>query len=179
MRFVRDRAEARWLPSRFRYALFRLLAFVKLRNAKPEPAPGLLLMIDRDQNALESMSMAVWIVATMTAFVTYELDRVLPLGVAIVPAFFVALLLIEIPIHPIGLSLPRGRMNVDTQTWCNLALIAAAAAWYASRPAWVRFAGWQFLFFLLLNGAASLVVLPLRSRIAALEATYGGESSGV
>jgi hypothetical protein len=43
---VHGNAAARWLPSRHNFALFRLLAWLRLRNAHPEPAP-VILGIDR------------------------------------------------------------------------------------------------------------------------------------
>ena len=39
-RIVRNRADARLLPSRHDFALFRLVAWMRLRRAKPAPTPS-------------------------------------------------------------------------------------------------------------------------------------------
>lgn len=178
MRSIRDCAEARWLPSRFRYALFRLFAYVKLRQARPEPRPGLLLVVDRDQNPIESSALSLWVLLTLSAWVTYELMRLVPAAAAVVLAPLAAAVLIELPLFVICLPLARLGVRMDPQasSVVFLSLLTVAAGWYALVPAWVRFVSWQFLAGLGLNGAAALVAFALRRRIAAAEAQYGGGS---
>src|SRR4051794_21762234 len=67
---IRNRPEARWLPSRHRFALFRLYALLRLVSAKPEQTEAeLVLPIERDQSAHEQYAVALWIYVTAVAYV--------------------------------------------------------------------------------------------------------------
>ena len=78
MRIVRDRADARWLPSRFNFALFRLFAYLRLRASRPESRPGLILSIERHQSAAEN-----YIVCIAMIVVVWSLFRSPLLGVTV------------------------------------------------------------------------------------------------
>ena len=55
MNVVVDRPDGRWLPSRHRFALARLIGYLRLRRAKAavRHSEHLILPIDRDQTAAE------------------------------------------------------------------------------------------------------------------------------
>jgi hypothetical protein len=62
-------------------------------------------------------------------------------------------------------------------SFVTVALLTAGAAYCATRPTWVRFAGWHFLSMLGLNAIAAVIVFLLRDSIAQLEASAGGAPS--
>ena len=72
MRVVRGRADARWLPSRHNFALFRLAAFLRLRRARPEPCDG-SCVIDRHQSAMETWLVMSWVTLTFACYLAATL----------------------------------------------------------------------------------------------------------
>lgn len=176
MRAVRGRAEARWMPSRFTFALPRLYALLKMRAAKPQPAE-MALVVDRHQNAAENFTVGAWVLLTLTAYVVATLSRWWPLPVALVAAFPAALLLIQLSITTVGLVLIRRENNLRVNSIVLMAGMTAAAAYFARTQSWVRFVAWQFLIVLALNAIAAIVVLLLRDTIADAESSMGGFSS--
>jgi hypothetical protein len=169
---VRGRADARWLPSRHRFALFRLYAYVRLLGAKPEPRPGLILIIDRDQTAYEHHLVSLWIAATSTCYVAATLFRGLPVPVAIAVAIPVAALALEVPFYISGLLLRGGsRLNGIVYMF----LLAVASIHIVRQPSWVRFVAWQFFAVIALNTAAAAIVFVLRAPIARLERGFVSE----
>ena len=172
MKFVRGRADARWMPSRHHFALFRLFAFLRLRNAPPEPREGLVLVIDRDQTALEHNSVSLWIVLTVTCYLAATIFGRWPLPLALAVAFPLAPVAIHVPMLSLGF-LTRGHRRVNAMSL--MLVFIAAAAYFARHESWARFAAWQFLALVALNAGAAAVVFMLRSRIDRLER---GVSSG-
>ena len=164
MKVVRDRADARWLPSRHRFALFRLFAFLRLRNAKPERREGLMLVVDRDQTAIEHHGISLWIVLTATCYVAATLFAAWPVALALPVAFVVAAGAVEVPMVLAGLVVPS-RVN----SVLLMSILIAAAAYFATQRTWVRFAAWQFLALVALNAVAAMIVFLLRGSIARLE----------
>lgn len=157
MNVVRGRAEARWLPSRHRFALFRSFAHVKMRTARPEPAAGLMLIVDRDQSAYEHYAVSTWIVLTVACYLAATLFGAwpLPLGFAAgIPASAVA---IGIPVAVSGLITGSARANGIA----FMLTMIAASAYLATSETWVRFAAWQFLGVVALNAVAAVVLFPL------------------
>lgn len=180
MRIVRGRAEARWLPSRHRFALFRLWAFARLRNARPELRPGRLLMIDPDQSAVECYTVSTWMWLTTSAYVAYELSKFWPLPAAVVASLPLGSLAIQAPICTLGLfilpaiqTLSRTRLGLaGVNSAVLIALEIAVASYYAMGGSWVRLVAWQFLAILALNALAATIVFLLRGSIARIESTY-------
>ena len=180
MRIVRGRAEARWLPSRHRFALFRLWAFARLRNAKPDPRAGLMLMVDPDQSAVECYSVSTWIWLTASAYVAFELTKVWLLPLAIVASLPLGSLAVQAPIYTMGVfilpaiqTLARARLALaGINSMVVILLHVLAASYYALERTWVRFVAWQFLAVVALNAIAATIVFLLRGAIARLEATY-------
>jgi hypothetical protein len=155
---IRDREDARWLPSRFRFALFRLFALLRMRFTPPRPRPGLIMAVHRDQSEIEAYAVALWIFATVTCF----LSALMPIAIAAV----FAPLAMQIPLYIVA----RGtRVN----SILLMALIAAAAIYFATRPVWIRFAAWQFLALVALNAVAALIMLALRGAVRKMEARCG------
>jgi hypothetical protein len=179
---VRGRAEARWLPSRHRFALFRLWAYARLRGARPEPDPNVMLMVNPDQSATEVFTTSSWVSLTTSAYIAAELAESWPLAIAIASAIPLAMAAVQIPLYVCGtLILPtmptiaRTRPNAlaainSVVTWIALLL---AASYYATKSSWARFAAWQFLAVVALNAVAATILFLLRKRVAALEASYG------
>ncbi|HEX8168910.1 MAG TPA: hypothetical protein VF824_00040 [Thermoanaerobaculia bacterium] len=178
-RTIRGRADARWLPSRRNFALFRLYAYLRLRVAPPEPR-DVALFIDRNQTAAEHYSVAVWVLLTMTCYCAADLFESWPLPLAIVSALVVATLLTQVGIVGFGLvaaALTPRTARVRVNSFVLMLLFIAAAAWYARHPSWARFVAWQVLALVALNAAAAAIVFLLRGSIARLESAFGGVAS--
>ena len=120
-------AEGRWLPSRYRYALPRLVAFLILRRATAAPFPTPdrreVIILDRDQNSAESFALSiffdVWIAACLSgAAIRYG-------GLNVVPAIglFAIFLVItpvamQIPMYAVlGASAPPRRAGLPALSW--------------------------------------------------------------
>ena len=65
---------------------------MKFRASQPERREGLVLAIDRDQTALESYAVTVWLVAHWACFVLAWLEAFLPWAAAAVLAIVVGIL---------------------------------------------------------------------------------------
>jgi hypothetical protein len=172
---VRGRAEARWLPSRHRFALFRLHAYLRLRGAKPQPTDGLILAIHPDQSAFDTYAVALWTMATMTCFLYALLVQVMIAPAALLLAVPLASIVIQAP-HAVGLIV-RGGPNTGLISKILMLLFTVLSLHFARTATWVRFAAWQFLLLLALNALAALVMFALRGRVARLEESYGGAAS--
>jgi len=158
VRFVRDRDDARWLPTRFHFALFRLMAIARMSSMEPRTRPGIIVAVDRYQSTFENYTISVWYLVTASCFFA----AIMPLPAAIA----VASLVVQIPIFVVG----RGQ-RVNTIILMSAATIAAA--YLATTHTWIRYVAWQFLAILALNALASLVLLPMRGWIRKLEARCG------
>ena len=180
MKAVRDRAEARWLPSRFRYALFRLVAFGIIRRSRPKQACGLVLVIDRDQSASEYYLISLWLLLTVSCYVGATLSRVTNGVLAAVAAIPIASMLIETPIYLSGAAMPllraagiRQERSLRVASMMLYGLLILAAAYFALAESWVRYVAISFLVIIAANAIAAVVMWSLRQRIAELERTYG------
>jgi hypothetical protein len=176
MRVVRGRADARWMPSRYTFALCRLFAFVKMRNGKAETA-DVAFVADRHQSAAENFTVGAWIILTLSAYVAAMLTRWWSPPVALLAALPIALLLIQLSVAAVGIILIRRENNVRVSSVVLMAWMTAASAYFARSQSWVRFAAWQFLAVLALNAIAAIVVLLMRDAIADVESSLGGFSS--
>ena len=182
MRVVRDRADARWFPSRHNFALFRLAAYLCLRRARPEHHDGILI-IDRHQSAAETWLVMSWVTLTFacylatTLFVDWHIALALPVSLPL------AIVLLEVPAILSALTIAPLFHSRDRATGFRvngvviMLLFSAASAYFARHPSWIRFVAWQFLALLALNAIAAMIVFPLRHSIARLEAQVGGASS--
>lgn len=166
MTIIRGRAEGRWLPSRHRFAMFRLYAYLRLRGARPEPREGLVLIVDRDQTAFEHHGISLWIVLTLACYAAGTLFSSWPLAAAIVPSVLLGAAAVVVPMCVSGLMLRRG---ARANGLVVMLLLVAASAYFAVQTTWVRFAAWQFLGVLAINAIAATIVFLLREPIARLE----------
>lgn len=170
MKMVRERADARWLPSRHRFALFRLFAWTRFRSSGPKPQAGLVLGIDRDQSAIESYTVAAWTMVSGTCFAFELLDRVLISPAAAVLAPFVAAAILQLFVVAPGFVKGwRHRDNTGPNSFVTMTAIAVMAIYLAQSDRWVRVVAWLFLGSLAMNAIASLIARLLRRRFAADE----------
>jgi len=158
VRIVRDREDARWLPSRFHFALFRLAAFVRMTFTHPQERRGLIMAIDREQSTIEHYTMSIWFMATISCLFAHWMPLALAVPVAIVA--------VQAPIYFVG----RGK---DVNTFVLMALTTMAAVKLTSDQSWIRFAAWQFLAILALNAIAEAVMFALRGAVQRMEARCG------
>lgn len=181
MNAVRDRADARWLPSRFDFALFRLFAYFRLRTMKPEPQAGLVLAIDRHQSTIENCLISIWVWVVISAFLASIISPTLPLGAACVIALPAAGALVSVEIVVVGMAIPVVRkvlrLSDQSDVGVNSVLVGAMAVASAvlltmgSSP--LRYIGAAYLVLLATNVVASIAVFLMKSRFAALERGYG------
>jgi hypothetical protein len=176
VKVVQGRADARWLPSRFNYALFRLYAFVRMKVAKPEPT-DVSLVIDRNQNPIESAVLSTWTTATLACYAAATLFASWPLPLALLAGVPVAITCLEIPIVTLGVLLRRRANNIPLQSFVLMSLLIGAAMYFARSQTWARFAAWQFIGAVVLNAIAAVMVFLLRGSIAEMENTLGGITS--
>ena len=176
MRIVRGRADARWLPSRFNFALFRLYAFLRMKTAKAEPA-DVSLVLDRNQNPLESAVLSTWTTATLACYAAGTLFEAWPLPLALLAGVPVAITCLEIPIVLVGLLLRHRENNIPLNSFVLMSLLVAAAVYFVRAQSWIRFAAWQFLGAVALNAIAAVIIFLLRGEIAEMEDAVGGITS--
>jgi len=167
-----DRPEARLLPSRHRFALTRLIAYLRLLRARPSAnrPEHLILPIDRDQTSAEMNGIAIWVLVTTTCYFAAALPLALP--VAVVLAIPLAAIAIHLPIvvgGPIIRLIIGDGDHVKIVSVITMALLLIASSYFAVSPAWARFAAWLFFAVLILNSAAAVIVWLLRNSIRAAE----------
>lgn len=168
---IRNHPEARWLPARHRFALFRLYALLRLTTAKPEETDvEFVLPIERDQSAHEQYAVALWIYATAVAYVAALLPLIVP--IAIVVALPIAAVALHVPLLLAGLALPRWKPHEWLHAKVLMTLMAALSFWFAQGDAWPRFIAWFFLGVVALNGVAALVIFALRGTVRRAEQRY-------
>ena len=153
MKLVRN-ADARWLPSRHRYALARLVAFVLFQKRWLRHRTPNVYAIDRDQSTVESYTISVWILATVTCYLAPFTTWWLAL-----PAAMIA---IEIPMYVSGLLLNNVRIN-SMVLWTLLAIASIRGGWVG------RF----FFGVVAANAVAAVILFALRRRIRELEERCG------
>jgi hypothetical protein len=170
MKVIRGRSDARWLPSRHRFAIFKLIAYGVFRASGPRPQPGLALAIDRDQSAMESHMVAGWVMVCASSFTFALLDGVLHAGAATILAPIVAAILLQVFVVAPGLvpSL-RWRDNVGINSFITMLALTLAALHFAQSARWPRVVAWAFLASMAMNALASIVVRLMRHRLAAAD----------
>lgn len=174
MKVVRGRAEARWLPSRFHFAAARLVAWAIFRHARPREQRGLILALDRHQNAVESQVVAFGVMFASTCYAAAALARMVHPAVAAilgVPAAIVAIHALMSLAWLIS-GLLRLRTPVRVTSLLVMSTLIAASAYFAVSQEWVRIVARGFLVVVAVNALAALVVWTLRHRLVALERQY-------
>lgn len=184
MTVIRDRADARWLPSRFDFALFRLFAYFRLRTIRPEPKQGIALSVERHQSAIENYIIPTCVSVVIAAFIASIIASRLPLEVACLIALPAAAVLIPmqmvltgVAITPLVRKLPGmtsvSRIAVNAAVLSTMAITAAALL--AAGPSPLRHIGTAYLTLIAANAVASVVVFLMQRPIADLERRYGVE----
>jgi hypothetical protein len=164
VKVVQDRPEARALPSRNRLAVFRLIALMRYRFARPSSRRArCYVVIDPDQSTFENYALSLLVLVVTSLYFAAAFPKL-----AIVAPIAVGFL-IEIPTFVTGLLLPKGRDNHRVQSRVLFFLLIALSAWLAMRASWVQFVAFFFLGLVILNAIAAVVMLPLRRRVEALE----------
>jgi hypothetical protein len=184
VRVVRNRADARWFPSRHNFALFRLAAYLRLRRARPEHRDG-IFVIDRHQSATETWLVMSWVTLTFACYLATTLFDDWHIAPALLVSLPLAVVLLEVPailsaltIAPLFRSIAGDRVNGFRVNGVVLMLLfSAVSAYFAQHPTWIRFVAWQFLVLLALNAIAAVIAFPLRHSMARLEAEVGGMPS--
>jgi hypothetical protein len=184
MKMVRGRPEARWLPSRHSFALFRLYAYLRLRYAKHETR-DVILGIDPYQSNTEAWTVAVWTTLTSAWCIAGTLLASWPIAIALTAAIPLGMLGIQVTLVASGLTFAPlwnaiTRMKtpgVKVNSIVTMSAVAALCAWSVRSATWARFAAWQFFAVFALNALAAIVVFLLRAPIARLEAAVGGAAS--
>ena len=181
MKINRPQAVVPWIPSRHRYALFRLGAYVRLLQtptARCVLDETRVLAIDRDQSTAETYAVAALVWLTVASFVCELLSRRLALAAAVVSSVALATLAVSAAVVSIGaliqllhaIGLPHGPHNINLNSTIMLLPIGLAASYFALAGNWVRVPAWIFLGCIVANGIASIVLFVLRKRVHEAEA---------
>jgi hypothetical protein len=167
MRVVRDCPAAKWLPSRHRFALARLIAFVRLRVEGSRPrlsdVDHLVLVIDRDQSAIEHYAVSTWIFITIVSYIAASLP--LPIGIAVVAALPLAAVAVQIPFYT--------GAGVKVNAVLTIVLLITASSYFGAGHSPVRYVSWFFFAVIVLNAAAWLIMIMLRDSVRNLEQRCG------
>lgn len=158
MRIVRDRADARWLPSRFNFALFRLFAYLRLRASRPQPRPGLMLAVERHQSAAENNIVCIVMIVVVASF--FDSLWGIPAAILIFQIAIVAAAGI-MRIFRSGDTTHGGGMII-------MGITIVLAVWFARFDLVSR----VFLALVALNAVAAVLMVALRRKVAALERTF-------
>ena len=182
MNIVRGRTDVRWAPARFNYAISRLVVLAVAPFIAPKEDPNAVLIVDRNQNSVESWFVSVWVVATLTAYFDVLLQRIMPATAAVIPAILLALAMTQVAFVLSGLAfapiahrlVPTGdRDNTRVTSAFLFVELAVPAAWMATLPHWPHFVGF---FYFAVIGANALAAIPARllgRRIAELKRMRG------
>lgn len=186
MNIARPQAALPWLPSRSRHAVFRLVAYMRLRRMGAEPRvrdDTRVLALDRDQNTAEQYTIALLTSLTAASFLAAMLSKRLILPVAIIVSVPLAVLLLNAAVVATGLAmtallgalgLPRDTSRITPNSWIFFTVLFLSSSYFATVTTWVRYPAWLFLLVLAVNGAASIALFLLRARVRAAEARCVG-----
>lgn len=181
MKVVRSRAEARWLPSRHHFAIFRLAAFLRLWHARPRTG-DVLLAVERHQSTAESMITGFWYFGTATCYIASWLPD-WPALITIPASFAIAVMVFQpmfisfgLTISPLLRKLTRSTTddNADLNAVLCMIVLGIISAAYLDDTSWLHFVSWQFFIVLATNACAAVVMFLLRNRVKAIEASYQG-----
>jgi hypothetical protein len=168
LKVVQQRPEARWLPSRYRFALAKIIAMIVLQRAPKETAElqRMSFTIDRDQSAAENFTVAMWMYLTSTAFVMAVTPRA-----TWILAPLVTPLLMQLPFYASGViaSAFGSQDNRKLNSLVCMTVQMAAAAHFATAEEPVRYVAWFFLAVVALNVIASAAMWLMRGSVAAME----------
>jgi len=167
MKIVRDCPAARWLPSRHRFALSRLIAFIRLRVEDSRPrlsgVDHVILVIDRDQSAIEHYAVSTWIFVTIVCYIAAILP--LPIGVAAAAALPLAAVAVQIPFYT--------GAGLKVNSVLTMVLMIMASFYFGVTASPVRYVAWFFLAVIVFNAVAWLIMIIIRDSVRELEQRCG------
>jgi hypothetical protein len=164
---------AKWLPSRHRFALSKLIALAMFRGdresqiADRESRHRYVFAIDRDQSTAEAFAVATLVFVTTAADLAALLP--IPLWASIPIALLVTPWFLQIPLYAAGVPFHSEKVN----SVVIMSVPVALSLWIATKPTPLRFVALAFLGILALNAIAWLIVQPLRGRMQKLEQECG------
>jgi len=175
MRAVRNRADARWAPSRFNFAIFRLGVLIIGSRVPVEDRADDVLVIDRNQNSVESYAVSFWLVASLSAYTQSLMVR--PVGwiaatLLSVPIVLASLQIIVVAGGFVVLPAP-GSDHTPFNGALLMTVFAALSAWIASTSLWSRHIGMLFLIIVAINATAAVVIRLLGKQVAAADRARG------
>lgn len=180
MIFVEGRPEAVWLPSRHNLALFRLLAYIRLRRTRRVATdPFILLVADRHQSSFETNVTAAWYAVIGAGLIAAALSAGMAAPLAVLLALIIAPVVIQAAIVvPSLIVFVVRRDRADGRGAAIVSGVVAALYTFASavliasgsRARWIGFA---FLGSVALELAARSVLPFVNASIERLEAEYG------
>ncbi|HYS55059.1 MAG TPA: hypothetical protein VER58_14980 [Thermoanaerobaculia bacterium] len=160
MNAVRDCPDAQWFPSRYHFALLRLMALVRghFPTRPRTDVDHILLAIDSDQTALEQYLVSIWLLVTAACYV----GALLPLrwSVAALP---LAALAIQLTITVLGVIGSGNHLRRNAIVLFGMMTIASAYFVTGASPA--RYMAGLFLGVLALNFLSWLTLLALREAV--------------
>lgn len=178
---VRDQPGARWLPSRFHTASFRLIALIAstVRRREPEHR-GIVLVIDRHQNAFENHAMALLVVVLSASFAGMHMAQALRPAVAAILALPVAAILLQVIIvgsglvfAPIARLFGRSIRHGGPAAYITFVMLSVYSIYYMRSPLWIRYVARAFIAAVAVNAGAAVIMWLLRRRVIRLEQQYG------
>ena len=173
MRVVRDHPEARWLPSRFTFAVFRLIALLRMLGAKVEEPRKLILAIDAGQSSLENYLVSTWVSLTIACYVASWLRHFIPVALAVIAGVALSGWLVQLPLYALGSSLPGSRNNQRVISIATFAILVGISAYMATLEARVHFVAALFLGVVALNAISAVAMFFLRGRVKMMEKACG------
>ena len=170
MNAVRDCPAAKWFPSRHRFALARMFAFVRSHfPVRPRTdVDHILISIHPDHSALETYTVAIWFYVTLTCYIA----AVLPIR-WMVTAPLIAALAVQIVTGSISAMGSVRANHLRRNSMSLFGLMIIASAWFAMQPGLVRYVAWFFLAVVAVNAIAWLVMIALRNSVRELEQRCG------
>ena len=161
---------AKWLPSRYHFALAKVIAFLVFRAQKPDPVPPstrYVFPIHDHQSEAEAFAVAAWVFLTAVV----ELAALLPFRpwISAIIAVISVPWLLQVPLFVLG-SMFGSRTLTSLVTF---AILMIASAFVAVMPTPVRYSAWLFFAVLAANAMAWPVALLLREPMGALEQQCG------
>jgi hypothetical protein len=175
MKVVHD-LRAVLVPSRRRFALAKLIAFVRASIARERPTPPgvrVALEIDRDQDAAEMYTVAVWYTLTIAIYVAAFVPLHAPFAIAV--SIAVTPWLVQFPFYISGGAVPamRNRDNRTLSSVWMMSLLTVASAFVAMTSNPAHYVAWFFFAVLAINGISAAIMWLLRDRVRELEARCG------
>ena len=172
------------MPARFHLSLFRLFAYFQLKSAAPEPKPGIVLAIERHQDAAENYLDGLCTLIVIAAYIASLLASTFPLATAIAIALPATVLFISANvvftgflIAPIFRRFIRSEdepgIVVNSAVW--MIITVACATLLTVSPSPLRHIGTIYLLLVAANAAAAVIVLLMQRSFADLERRYGVE----